>query len=434
MADFKGSSIVDFLKSTSSDSSFSARKKLAVEQGIVRSDADYRGTAEQNTSLLNKLRTATPETPAKVGSTDQATDFINAKQDEDIDAVKIADEPPVRDSGADLIDVLEKTGDRTGLVPDFTLPDAPNFEQSFSELRQQFGTDDLESTINDLDLQEQDLQAQLRTSKNAELGKTVALGVIGGRVGEQERNFMERIEFIGRQKTRAINELNSANDTIENMMDLRKLDYDTAKDKYDTEFSQNIQLFNTVKSAEARESTEEDRIQDNARANLQIIHNSIKDGSTDLTTLDDKTRVKINKLELQAGLPQGFYQNLSVQNPDGKVLSTTTRTTNGVKYADVIFQNEDGSISTKNIQLGASGVADGEKKLTEAELKRSARGEIATQLNTRTGDDGYTSPDDYKKARSAWVSKGFSSKDFDESFSNEFTNPEHLEDYGLSIF
>jgi len=48
---YTGSSIVDFLSTKGQDTSFSARKKLAEEQGI----SNYTGTAEQNTTLLKKL-------------------------------------------------------------------------------------------------------------------------------------------------------------------------------------------------------------------------------------------------------------------------------------------------------------------------------------------------------------------------------------------
>lgn len=427
-------SIIDYLKSTKQDTSYGARAKMAVDLGIVKAPNQYTGTADQNISLLNKLKTGTPKTPTQVVTQDQATSFINANQTQDVAAAQTVDEPPVRNNGADLVDVFKKATGKTGLVPDYTLPTAPNFEESFSQMRQKYGVDDLEATVNDLDIQEQDLQAQKRISTDAELGKPVAMNVIGGRVSEQERNFNERIDFVGRQKTRAINELKTATDTIENMMNLRKMDYEVAKGRYDTEFAQNIQLFNTLKGVAEFNASEEEKAADNARSNLQIIYNSIKDGGLDAAAVDPTTKAKISKLELQAGLPQGFYDGLAAKKPDSKVLSTTTREAGGVKYADVIFQNPDGSISTQNIKLGAASSGGGGTKPTESELMRSARGEIAGQLNGRTGDDGYVAPTDYKKARSAWVSKGFSAKDFDEAFANEYANPVHYQDYGVTLF
>lgn len=52
---YKGGSIVDYLASVGKDTSFSARAKLASENGIT----NYTGSAQQNTQLLEKIRTAT---------------------------------------------------------------------------------------------------------------------------------------------------------------------------------------------------------------------------------------------------------------------------------------------------------------------------------------------------------------------------------------
>ena len=49
---YNGNSIVDYLKSINVDSSFENRKKLAEKNGI----ANYTGSAEQNTLLLDILR------------------------------------------------------------------------------------------------------------------------------------------------------------------------------------------------------------------------------------------------------------------------------------------------------------------------------------------------------------------------------------------
>ena len=53
---YTGVSIVDFLNQSGKPSDKEARKKLAVEQGIVNKPEEYTGTADQNTRLLNALR------------------------------------------------------------------------------------------------------------------------------------------------------------------------------------------------------------------------------------------------------------------------------------------------------------------------------------------------------------------------------------------
>lgn len=352
---YTGGSVVDYLKSGGQDSSFSARANLAVSQGIVKNASQYTGTAEQNTSLLTKLRAGASSSPTKVNNMDDASRFINANQDQDIATSTEKDAPPVRNVSKDLADAFKGATGRSSLVPDSPMPEAPNFEDSWLKLRVQYGVDALESTINDLDAQEEDLRAQLRISTNAELGKPVALGVIEGRVGEQERNMMERIDFVSRQKARAVNQLQAANDTIETVMTFKKMDYDVAKDNYNDEFNRNISIFNTIKGVYELQLNQEEREQDISRSNLQIIYNSIQEGNTSIDDLDPTTLAKIGKMELQAGLPQGFYKNIQATKPAAKVLSTTTRTSGGVKYADVLYQNPDGSLTTQSVQLGASG-------------------------------------------------------------------------------
>lgn len=53
---YKGSSVVDYLKSIGADSSFSNRAKLAVKYGVVKASSEYKGTASQNTALLKAMR------------------------------------------------------------------------------------------------------------------------------------------------------------------------------------------------------------------------------------------------------------------------------------------------------------------------------------------------------------------------------------------
>lgn len=61
-------SVVDYLKSVGGDSSFSARADLAVKLGIVDKKSDYKGTAQQNTSLLKAAKTDTGTSSAKAAT------------------------------------------------------------------------------------------------------------------------------------------------------------------------------------------------------------------------------------------------------------------------------------------------------------------------------------------------------------------------------
>lgn len=69
---YKGSSIIDYLNSIGTDSSFAHRAKLAEQHGI----RNYKGTAAQNLELLNTLRSGKPATAAVKPKGDMKTNSI----------------------------------------------------------------------------------------------------------------------------------------------------------------------------------------------------------------------------------------------------------------------------------------------------------------------------------------------------------------------
>ncbi len=138
-------------------------------------------------------------------------------------------------------------------------------------------------------------------------------------------------------------------------MKYKTLDYNNAKDSYDKELSQNLSLYNAVTGTVNRD-------EDNARANLSIIYNSIQNGGSNLDQISPSQKALISSLEVKSGLPQGFYQFLQNKNPKADVLTTTTRDDNGVKYSDVLFRDpKTGQVYSKSYKLGSTTPAAGDK-------------------------------------------------------------------------
>ena len=72
-------SIVDYLKGQGKSSDFTSRQNLYSSSGLSTAFGDYRGTPEQNTSLLKKLSTATPAAaPAPAVAPTPAQDTTSA--------------------------------------------------------------------------------------------------------------------------------------------------------------------------------------------------------------------------------------------------------------------------------------------------------------------------------------------------------------------
>src|SRR3990167_8959532 len=53
---------------------------------------------------------------------------------------------------------------------------------------------------------------------------------------------------------------------------------------------------------------------------------------------------------------------------------------------------------------------------TKPPTQSVAQTDMYSQLKSRTGADGYISPEDYKTAKAAWISKGYSASAFDTAF------------------
>lgn len=367
-----------------------------------------------------------------------ATSIINQNQDADIANTPKPGDAPTKDTTTRSSRYSTAFSDINDLLGDSKAPTAPNFKDTYDKLREDNGIDSLEGYVNDLQTEEEAIYADLRMQRTAERGKPVAQNVIEGRIGEEERQQAERIDYIQRQKATAVRQLQAANATIENIINFKKLDYDTARNEYNDKFSQQMTLFNTAKGIVDSEMSDEERIATSSRANLNIIYGAITDGTLEGGTISSDMQYQINKMELSAGLPTGFYAKLQNQNPNGKILSSTARTSGGAKYVDVLYQNKDGSLTSKAVYVGASSEGSGggsDSKLTEAELSRAAQSEMAKLLNQKAGEDGYVAPADYSYAKRQWVNQGLSGDSFDKAFSGTYVNYKNpnVEDYGVKL-
>lgn len=422
-------SVVDYLKSSNQDSSFSSRTALATKYGIN----NYTGSAEQNNALLSALQKGSaPKTPTAVTDLNTAGAYINANQTQDKANASKTTDVPVRSSSQSYEEIfsnLQKT--LTGGLG--VKPDAPNFESTYKSLMSEQGISDLEGTLSDLGNQENEIRASFRAQKANEEGKPVAMNVIEGRVGEEERAANERLDAVLRQKDYITNQLKTKYDVVNNIIKLKGMDYDAATSTYNTAFTQNLSMFNAVKGIADSQKSDLEREQDNARANAQIIYNSIKEGGLNIDQIDDDQKLSITKMEMQAGLPVGFYQTLQNKNPKADIVTSTSRESNGSKYVDVIMRNQDGSLSTQSMRVGAVDVTPKSgDKMTEAETKKSDASRVASQLSSVSGDDGYVDPANYTKARRAWVTAGYDATDFDIRFAKTYVNPISYDAVGVS--
>lgn len=370
-------------------------------------------TVSKNTS--GSTAKPAPSTPSKVTSLDSAKSFINANQLTDA-AKADSSAPTIRSSVQKYADIATELGlgDKlSGLGAD--APALPQYEQSYLGLRSDYGVDTLETKLNDLTAQEEALAEQARVNKGAEQGKAVAMGVIEGRVSEEQKAAQDQMDFINRQKNTVTNELNTKYNVINQLIQFKGMDYEAAKGRYDTQFSQAVQTFNLVKGIDDSMKTEAQHIQDSARANLQIVYNNIAANPDGYKSLDKGTQTMVAKLELQAGLPVGTFTSIASKNPGGEIVTTNNwQAADGKNYISVVTRDpKTGALKTTNQLLGQGKVAGSGGSGTEsAEIdKFYAQADKLIVEMTKGGPGAISWSDAWSRLQSQFPSAGIETID-----------------------
>lgn len=399
----------------------SVRAKMYESYGLG-SSSGYAGTAQQNTALLGKLGgsgqassapTNPTNSPPKFNDSGEVQNYLNSRQNTNYQS-----------GGMDTpsLDLGTIAKELKGLLPTTQTPTAPNMTGMYGNLREQYGLEALESEINDLKGQEDELNAQFRVNVTGEKSQPVAMGVIEGRIGEQENTYRENLDFVQRQISRKVDQAKSAYGVIDTLMNLTQRDFDNARATYNDEFDKAYKAISLVNSERDFRYNVIKQQQDVARANAQIMFNAIKEGNM---TVTPEIALNLSKLELQSGLPVGFFNNLEM-DADAKIVATTsdngqikvlTRGANGLELQ---------TYGTKSTGSGSESYKQG------SEGFRVAKGEMNTMLGNVTGQDGYVAPEAFRKGARDWSSGGFDIEDYYNEF-RTYVNPSHAQDYGIPL-
>ncbi len=331
------------------------------------------------------------------------TEYLNKFQE---DLFEAETKPKVR------VDTPEEI--KKAVTPETGLPDLLDRSARYTELRTEYGLTDLETELADIKGNIEDEYAILRKQRGIEEGKPVALGVISGRIGEQERTAMERIDFLGRQQNRLVDELNTKYSIVGQFMKWEDLDYQDAVGRYDKEFESNLSIYKIVLGQEDKALTQYNADRAAASANLTMYANAAMKGNIDYSSLPADQKLMIQKLEVQAGLPVGFIANVK-KDVDADILFNTS--VSGV--TQIGFRQDDGTIIVKKYGTKITGKGDEDVDEVEAENKMER---ILTKLG---GADFFVSPEEWKKARNAWTNEKLLGTDFDDKFREKHVgNPE----------
>ena len=255
---------------------------------------------------------------------------------------------------------------KSELMPTTAKPELLNRTAEFDKLRTEQGVADLETNLNDLKAQQDEIAAQLNTNKISERGKPVAMNVIEGRISEEQQQAQEQSDYIGRQITRVTDQLTTKYNVINTYMNFMGLDYQDAVASYDKEYQQNLQFYELVQGAKKQARSEWEYDQTAAKANLTVYANAITSGNMSYANLDPTQKAMINKLEVQSGLPVGFMSNLTMSAGD-KILGISDDKTQAWVVGD------DGNMKVIQTGLRKSVGTGSDAKVTLEKFKSDAQ-------------------------------------------------------------
>ena len=355
-----------------------------VSKEVLRQTSVAAGLAPgAHETFISSQRNGRPQTKEAV------TPYLNQLQENIFDA---ASKPKVKQPT--VAEVKEAVTPTTGL------PTLLDRGKRFEELRTEFGVAQLEESLIGI---KDEIEAEfnlLRKQRGIEEGKPVALGVIAGRITEEERTAQERIDFLGRQQNRIVDELSTKYNVIGQFMTFYGEDYADAVGRYDAEFTKNMEMYKLVlgQGDKALDQWNADRAA--ASSNLTMFVNAVTEGNIDYSSLSPEQKMQISKLEVQAGLPVGFIASVK-KDADADIIFTTSN--KGV--TQVGFRNADGSIRVESHGTRINGGAITDPKNIRRQFTEASEGsnfpdlveQFATSMNLEEIYNAYANTDRGRK-------------------------------------
>ena len=362
-------------------------------------------------------------TLAEPTSTDQLPDYFKTFQQK---AFNLLDDVPTEES------LAEK------LTPDATKPDPINRLEMLKTQTELHGIEDLNTELNTIKTDEREILATLRETTGVEEGKPVALGVMAGRIGEEERQARTKLDWLAVRKSSIVDELSTKYNAINTYINYAGLDYQDAVQAYEGDFNRNVQVQNLLSgfrqeafgyamdTIKLGETIKQNNI-DNARANLSTMMNAITAGNISFDALGSDEKLQIQKLEIQAGLPVGTTASMKEKvDPKANLMFTTSN--EGITQMG--FLQPDGTIKTVEAGRRISSSS------TKTDKKQEVLSELQQELDRLGGDDKFVSSEEWNYIRLEAIKNGVDGKEFDDAFKNTYVgNPESRgfssEDFGF---
>ena len=294
-----------------------------------------------------------------------------------------------------------------------TMPEAPKYVDMYKDMREEFGVSEMEQSMawyKDAIRREELL---LNQQKNYMREQPIRLGAIEGRVDKATRDRQEQMQWYGNELSRVSDMVQSAYNQINMIMQFTQMDYETAKEQYQTEFNTRMSVYKAV-----ADQFNADRAF--ASTQWSMMASYISKGQISWEQMSPDQKAQIAKYEAIMGMPIGFMSKLQME-AGANIISTTQRIApNGGTYTDIIYKDIDGSLKTKSVYTGQTRIASGNtgtRTASTESLVLKAKGALVA------GKDNYVSPENYNAVKGV---SGLTPTAFDKEF-GYLVNPDHYD-------
>ncbi len=274
-----------------------------------------------------------------------------------------------------------------------SMPEAPKYVDMYKDMREQFGVSEMEQSIawfKDAIRREELL---LNQQKNYMREQPVRLGAIEGRVDKATRDRQEQIQWYGNELSRVSDMVQGAYTQINMIMQFTQMDYETAKEQYQTEFNTRMSVYKAV-----ADQFNADRAF--ASTQWSMMASYISKGQISWDQMSPDMKAQVAKYEAIMGMPIGFMSKLQME-AGANIVSTTQRVDPyGNTFTDIVYKDKDGSLKVNSVKTGKTRVASsGGGGGGSTQLSSLQKGAIAMLANIEATQQRYAYRDDPDEAK-----------------------------------
>jgi len=313
---------------------------------------------------INPDGSIAPKTPiipssnnGAVISTEDANAKIQAQKDADAklkaDALKNKQEElTANTTEAQNLTAKKVADDLKKAMGGTVAPNAYSSADLLKTLQSEQGTTAIQEHINTINTEINNLEASYKAGMIAQGNELAPMDLITSRQKELTDQYNSKLDTLQNNKKTLIDEYNLKVNNINAIMDMKKLDYNTAKSDYDTRFNQAISIMGAA-------NTLTNTATDNARANWSAIMGSLK--GADMASLSPEMKASLSALESQMGLPSGITDFIIENSADDEevVSSSVIKDDNDNPTGyNVLYRDAQGNLKTKIVGFSGGGGGD----------------------------------------------------------------------------